>query len=74
MRSSIEKPIDTIISATKINAEVLNQSGSLGEVSEHAFADLLIIKKDPLKDISAITDSSNIQMIMKAGTIYKNTL
>jgi len=74
VRSSIEKPIDTIISATKINAEVLNQSGNLGEISEQACADILILQKDPLKDISAITDSSNIQMIMKAGTIYKNTL
>ncbi|MFA4876967.1 MAG: amidohydrolase family protein [Methanoregula sp.] len=74
LRSTIEKPIDTIISATKINAEVLNQSGNLGEISNQAFADILILGKDPLRDISAITDSTNIQVIMKAGTIYKNTL
>jgi len=74
LRSSIEKPIDTIISATKINAEVLNQSGNLGEISVQACADLLILGTDPLKDISAITDSRNIQVIMKAGTIYKNSL
>jgi len=74
LRSGIEKPIDTIISATKINAEVLNQSGNLGEISELASADILILGKDPVEDISAITDSSNIRMVMKAGTIYKNTL
>jgi len=74
LRSTIEKPIDTIISATKINAEVLNQSGNLGEISEQAFADILILGKDPLKEITAITDNRNIQVIMKAGTIYKNTL
>jgi len=74
LRSGIEKPIDTILSATKINAEVLNQSGNLGEISEQAFADILILGKDPVRDISAITDSSNIQLVMKAGTVYKNTL
>ncbi|WP_321507287.1 amidohydrolase family protein [uncultured Methanoregula sp.] len=74
LRSRVEKPIDTIISATKINAEVLNQSGNLGEISEKASADILILAKNPAEDISAITDRSNIRLIMKAGTIYKNTL
>ncbi|MCX6697030.1 MAG: amidohydrolase family protein [Methanoregula sp.] len=74
LRSSVEKPIDTIISATKINAEVLNQSGNLGEISEQACADILILGKNPVEDISAITDHNNIKMVMKAGTIYKNTL
>ena len=74
LRSRVERPIDTILSATKINAEVLNQSGNLGEISEQASADILILAKDPVEDISAITDSRNIRMVMKAGTIYKNTL
>ncbi|MFA4859545.1 amidohydrolase family protein [Methanoregula sp.] len=74
LRSHVEKPIDTILSATKINAEVLNQSGTLGEISEQATADILILAKDPVEDISAITDSRNIRVVMKAGTIYKNTL
>ena len=74
LRSRVEKPIDTIISATKINAEVLNQSGNFGEISEQASADILILGKNPVKDISAITDCSNIRLIMKSGTIYKNTL
>jgi len=74
LRSRVEKPIDTILSATKINAEVLNQSGNLGEISEQASADILVFGKNPVEDISAITDSRNIQVIMKAGTVCKNTL
>ncbi|MFA4876773.1 MAG: amidohydrolase family protein [Methanoregula sp.] len=74
LRSRVEKPIDTIISATRINAEVLNQSGILGEISGGASADILVLSKNPADDISAITDRSNIQLIMKAGTVYKNTL
>jgi imidazolonepropionase-like amidohydrolase len=74
LRSQIEKPIDTIISATKINAEVLNQSGTLGEITVQACADIIILAKNPVEDISAITDHTNIQLVMKAGAIYKNTL
>jgi len=74
LRSRVEKPIDTILSATKINAEVLNQSGNLGEISEQASADILVFGKNPVDDISAITDCKNIQLIMKAGTICKNIL
>jgi len=73
LRSEIEQPIDTIISATKINAEVLNQSGNLGEISANAVADLLILAKDPSRDITAVTDCRNILFIMKAGAICKNT-
>ncbi|GAB6284032.1 MAG: amidohydrolase family protein [Methanoregula sp.] len=74
LRSRVEKPIDTILSATKINAEVLNQSGNLGEISEQACADICVFDKDPVSDITAITDSTHIRMIMKAGTVCKNTL
>jgi imidazolonepropionase-like amidohydrolase len=74
LRSHVEKPIDTILSATKINAEILNESGNLGEISEQASADILVLGKNPVEDISAIADSRNIQMVMKAGTIFKNTL
>nr|WP_321349411.1 amidohydrolase family protein [uncultured Methanoregula sp.] len=74
LRSEVEQPIDTIISATKINAEVLNQSRNLGEISANAVADLLILAKDPSKDITVLTDRSNLLLIMKAGSICKNTL
>ncbi len=74
LRSAVEKPMDIIISATKINAEVLNQVGTLGEISAGACADILILNKNPAEDISLLTDSSTIKMIMMAGRIYKNTL
>ena len=74
LRSGIEKPIETIISATRVNAEVLNQSGILGEISPHAWADMLIMDKNPVEDISALVESNNIKLIMMAGKVYKNTL
>ena len=48
--------------------------GALGMVKEGAYADLLLVKGDPLKDLGAVTDQDNIKIIMKDGKIYKNTL
>jgi len=51
------------------------QAGSLGVVVEGAYADLLLIDGNPLKDISIMADpDKNFRIIMKDGVVYKNTL
>ncbi len=48
--------------------------GPLGVIKEGAYADLLLVKGNPLKDVMVITDDKNFGIIMKDGKIYKNTL
>jgi len=49
--------------------------GKLGVVEEGALADLLLVDGNPLEDIKLIEDpGKNFLVIMKDGTIYKNTL
>jgi imidazolonepropionase-like amidohydrolase len=75
-------PIEQMVQVTGNNGEVLALSGwknpyphgPLGVIKEGAYADLLIIDGDPSKDIKILMDSDNIDLIMKDGTIYKNTL
>ena len=44
-------------------------------VQEGAFADILLVNGDPTKDIRLLMDAEkNIDLIMKDGTIYKNSL
>jgi len=74
LRAAIEKPMEIIVSATRINAEVLNQTGILGEISPQAYADILVLEKNPVEDISVLVDPDNIKMIMMAGKVYKNIL
>jgi imidazolonepropionase-like amidohydrolase len=50
------------------------QDGPLGVIKEGAYADILLVKGNPLKDIMVITDDNNFGIIMKDGKIYKNTL
>jgi imidazolonepropionase-like amidohydrolase len=61
-------------SATSINAEIIQMKGKLGVIKENAFADLLIIKGDPLKDLSVFIESEkNIMLLIKDGEIKSST-
>ena len=49
--------------------------GPLGVIQGGAYADLLIVEGNPLKDIMIMTKpDENFRVIMKDGKIYKNTL
>jgi len=69
--------------ATSINGEMLAltgvrnpyQDGPIGVIKKGAYADLLIVDGDPLKDVSILEDyEKNMKIIMKDGVIYKNSL
>jgi imidazolonepropionase-like amidohydrolase len=76
-------PFEVLKMATYDNAQLLYMSGKrnpynkgkLGEISEGAYADLIIVNGDPLKDITLVEDpESNFLLIMKDGVVYKNRL
>ncbi len=75
IRSEIESPREIINSATRINAEILRQEGQLGEISEGAIADILLVDGNPLEDLRLLQNQGeHIHLIMKQGKIFKNTL
>jgi imidazolonepropionase-like amidohydrolase len=52
-----------------------SKPGKLGVVEEGALADLLLVDSNPLENIKLIEDpDKNFLVIMKDGTIYKNSL
>ena len=61
--------------ATLIGAEILGHKGELGEVTQGAIADLLLVDGNPLHDIQCLLDQgARIRAIVKDGRIAKNTL
>ncbi len=75
-------PVEVLTMATGINAELLRLSGprnpypgKLGVVEEGALADLLLVDGNPVENLKLIENpDKSFVVIMKDGTIYKNTL
>ena len=51
------------------------REGPLGVIKEGAYADMLLVEGNPLKDVSIMADwKNNLKVIMKDGKIFKNIL
>ncbi|UXX82776.1 metal-dependent hydrolase family protein [Roseovarius pelagicus] len=75
LRAESQDNAAIIASATKVNAAICGQQGQIGEIRPGAFADLLIVDGDPLADIGCVAEpEDHLCLIMKGGTVYKNTL
>jgi imidazolonepropionase-like amidohydrolase len=64
-------PMDAIHSATSRAAEMLDMKGEIGELSPGAFADVIAVSSDPLKDIGAL---EHVRFVMHDGAIFKNEI
>ncbi len=66
-----EAPMSAIVSATKLNAEIIGWQDRVGTVEGSKFADLIAVKGDPLKDI---TELERVGFVMKGGAVVKDEL
>ena len=62
-------PMEALMAATKIGAEVMGQIDQFGTVESGKLADILVINGNPLEDIRLLQDSNAINMVIKNGDI-----
>ncbi len=82
LRARWFSPVEILRQVTSGNAELLAMSGArnpypgkLGVIEEGAYADILLINGEPLKDITLLEHPDvALALIMKDGRIYKNQL
>ncbi len=73
IRSEVFTPLELLRQATSTNAELMMMEGKLGCVAPGAFADLLLVDGDPLKDIGLVaSDGKKIPVIVRGGEVVKN--
>jgi len=60
--------MDAIKSATSRAADMLDASGQVGVLAPGAYADIIAVPGDPLKDIKEL---GNVQFVMKDGKVFK---
>ena len=63
-------PMQAIQSATSRAAEMLDMQGQLGIVAPGAYADIIAVQGDPLKDVNVLKD---VRFVMKGGKVFKNS-
>ncbi|WP_449276981.1 amidohydrolase family protein [Leucobacter sp. GX24907] len=56
IRARVQSNLDVVRSATVVAAEMMQQSGQLGELVEGAVADAVLLDSDPLADISVLSN------------------
>jgi imidazolonepropionase-like amidohydrolase len=62
-------PMDAIQSATSRAAEMLEMKGEIGVIASGAFADIIAVSGDPLKEINEL---EHVRFVMHDGLVFKN--
>jgi imidazolonepropionase-like amidohydrolase len=75
LRSEVMSPIEIIRAATTIGAQVIRREGKLGTLKAGAYADLLLVDGNPLKNLGLLQEQGrHLAAIMKGGRFHKNKL
>jgi imidazolonepropionase-like amidohydrolase len=75
IRSEVLSPLEIIRSATTVGARIVRQEGKIGTLKAGAYADLILIDGDPLKNLGLFQEQGrHLAAIMKGGKFHKNTL
>jgi len=64
-----ELPMSAIVSATRVNAEILGWSDRIGTIEQGKLADLVAVPGDPLADITTL---ERVVFVMKGGVVERN--
>ncbi|MFE3829373.1 amidohydrolase family protein [Streptomyces sp. NPDC059092] len=73
LRSEIETPMEALVAATRVNAEILRLDHETGTIEVGKLADLTVWSSDPLADPEVFGDPSQAAFVIKGGEVVKDT-
>jgi imidazolonepropionase-like amidohydrolase len=62
-------PMEAIVAATKNNAFAVGLEGQVGQILPGQLADIIILNKDPIADITVLQGGKNLTWVIKDGKI-----
>jgi imidazolonepropionase-like amidohydrolase len=74
LRLPAMSPVQALQSATITAAQLMREEGRIGELVAGAWADVLLVEGDPTRELSMLTRSAGLRLIVQAGRIVKDTL
>ncbi len=74
LKGEVMKPMEVLLSATKVNAELFKMADKIGSVEPGKYADLLVVDGNPLENLRVFQKLDNLRVIMKGGRLFKRAL
>lgn len=71
IKARILGPMQAIVSATRVNAELFGLGDRIGSVAVGKEADLIAVEGDPLEDIATLADAERVRLVVKGGAVVK---
>lgn len=74
IKTEVMSPMESLVSATRTNAELFDMEDKIGTVEAGKLADLIVVEGNPLENIPVLQKTSTLKLIMKGGTVFKDVL
>ena len=74
LKGQVMKPMEVLLSATMVNAEIFRMTDRIGSVEPGKYADLIVVDGDPIADVAILKDKSKLLAVMKGGAFAKDAL
>src|SRR5260370_33789149 len=62
-------PMEAIVAATRDNAYAVGLEGQVGELAPGKLADIIVLNKDPIADITVLQGGKHLTWVIKDGKI-----
>ncbi|GHH34941.1 peptidase M38 [Lentzea cavernae] len=72
LRSELESPMQALVAATRVNADILGLGETVGQIRAGMRADLVAWQSNPLKDAKAFADPQMAALVVKGGLTVKD--
>jgi imidazolonepropionase-like amidohydrolase len=74
LKAQVMTPLEVLLSATRVNAELFRMSDRIGSVEPGKYADLIAVTGNPLRNLRVFQNQDNLKVIMKGGRFFKRAL
>jgi imidazolonepropionase-like amidohydrolase len=74
LKGQVMTPMEVLLSATRVNAELFRMADRIGTVEPGKYADLIVVAGNPLRNLRVFQNQDNLRLIMKGGRAYKQEL
>jgi imidazolonepropionase-like amidohydrolase len=74
LKGQVMKPMEVLLSATLVNAEIFRMTDRIGSVEPGKYADLLVVDGNPLANLRVFQNPAHLPAIVKGGVFVKRAL